>query len=130
MVVNMSVHPARLESVVTRPPRRVSRAQILVLGLFVVPILLNVAFNSYGPLTAESAVRMAFATVAGQTISIVSVVVTLAVTIKRRPGGTSIAFFVLLSAVLVSGAVGAMSTAADTLVTRVDLVAVPTSGLD
>jgi hypothetical protein len=71
---------------------------------------------------------MAFATAAGQTIAIVSVVVALATTIKRRPGGTSIAFFVLLSAVLVTGALGAMSAAADTLVTRVDLGGGPASG--
>jgi hypothetical protein len=129
MVMNMSTVPPQLESVaVARAPRRLSRTQILVLGVFVVPALLSVAFNSYGPLTEESAVRMAFATVAGQTIAILSVAVALAITIKRRPGGTSIAFFVLLSFVLVSGAVGTMSSAADTLVTRVHLVEVPASG--
>lgn len=44
------------------------------LGVIVMPLALSAALNSYGPLTEDGAIRMAFATVAGQTIAILSVI--------------------------------------------------------
>ena len=100
---------------------RVSRGLVLIVGVILVPMALSIVFNSWGPLTAESAMRMAFATVAGQTIAILSVVVTLAMTALNRRWRQLPLFLVI--ALLVFGAASAsMGAAADTLTSRLTIV--------
>lgn len=100
---------------------RVSRGLVLIVGVIFIPMALNLIFNSWGPLTHETAMRMAFATVAGQTIAILSVIVTLAMTTLTRCWRQLPTFIVI--ALLVFGAASAtMGTAADTLSSRLTIV--------
>ncbi|WP_144830411.1 hypothetical protein [Microbacterium sp. BH-3-3-3] len=100
---------------------RVSRGLVLIVGVILIPMALNIIFNSWGPLTHESAMRMAFATVAGQTIAILTVVVTLAMTALTRRRRQLPTFIVI--ALLVFGAASAtMGAAADTLSSRLTIV--------
>lgn len=104
-------------------PRGVSRATVLILGVVVIPVALGFALNSYGPLTEESALRMAFTTVAGQTIAILSGVVALVLTVKRGYAWPAILGFAVIAALIASFAVGQMASAGDLLLTRLDLIA-------
>ncbi|KJQ53209.1 hypothetical protein [Microbacterium sp. SA39] len=99
------------------------RRLILIVSLWVVPLALNVALNSYGPLTAESALRMAFATVAGQTIAIIGAVAALVVTITHRRPLAGIVFFGLVLMFVVAYALTAMEGAGVTILERLDLIA-------
>jgi hypothetical protein len=103
-------------------PRRISRGLVLVLGTFVIPFALNVAFNSYGPLTVDSALRMAFASVAGQTIAILSAILAVILTVRRRYAWPAIAAFVIIAAIITSWAIGNMVSAGDTLLDRLALI--------
>ena len=108
---------------------RPSRRGILLAGVLGVPLVLLLAFNSYGPLTEESALRMAFATVAGQTVAILSALAALAVTVARRrvtPASDyrlQVILFAVIVAVVVLYASEILANAGDVLLSRLDLVA-------
>lgn len=108
----------------SKPRRRVGRGTILLLGVFVIPFALSVALNGWGgPLTAESALRIAGATVAGQTIAILSAVTAVVLTVTRRYALPAILGFIVIAAVITAGAISNMSAAGELLLTRLELVA-------
>jgi len=119
----MTAQPVASTSPQTKRRRGISRGAVLVAGVVLVPIALNVAFNSYGPLTADGAVRMAFATVAGQTIAILSAIAALVLTIRRRYAWPAIAAFVIITAVVSAWAFGNIASAGDTLLDRLSRIA-------
>jgi Co/Zn/Cd efflux system component len=108
---------------VLRRPRLVGRSTVLILGVLVIPFALSVALNSYGPLTVHTALRMAFATVAGQTIAILGAIAALALAIKRGYAWPAIIAFGLIAVVITTWAIGSMASAGTLLIDRLDLVA-------
>lgn len=108
---------------VARTPFWRSRTAILLAGVFVIPSLLALALNSYGALTVDSAIRMAFTTVAGQTIAILSGLGALVMTVVRRAPWPGILFFSALAVIISVWAVVGMVEAAALLQSRLDLVA-------
>lgn len=105
------------------PPWWTRRRLILIVCLFVIPIALSAALNSYGALTVESALRMHAATVAGQTIAILGAVAALVVTITRRRNVPGIVFFTLVLAVVIASALTAIEGAGTLLLGRFDIIA-------
>ncbi|MHA7189576.1 hypothetical protein ACX80N_04670 [Arthrobacter sp. MDT2-16] len=103
-------------------PYRVSNTTILILGVVVIPFVLSAAFSSYGPVTVDSALRMAAATVAGQTIAILSVITATVIAIERRYSVKKVLATVVIAVLVTSSAVSTMATAGDELLTRIDLV--------
>ncbi|MHC9045044.1 hypothetical protein ACYX8G_10705 [Microbacterium saperdae] len=99
------------------------RRVILVLSIFVVPALLSVLLNSYGPLTVESAIRMACATIAGQTVAIGGAAVAFVITVARRRSIPGIVLFAVLLVVVAVYASAAMENAGHLLIDRLDLIA-------
>ena len=127
----MSAIVGSMSTVATDPrktePRKsllwTSRSFIFVAGVFVIPWVLGLALNSWGPLTAESAIVMAFATVAGQTIAIVTAVVVVVLSFVRRIASVSLTISVVVGIVVVLAALSNMSAASDLLQQRLELVA-------
>lgn len=107
----------------TQRPLQLGPVAILLLGVLVVPVVLTAAFNSYGPLTEESAIRMAFATVAGQVIAVLTGIVTVGVAAKRRHNVMQIAILIAVAIAIVFNAVAMSMTAGDLLLSRLDLIA-------
>ncbi|TFV82258.1 hypothetical protein E4V99_15215 [Microbacterium sp. dk485] len=103
--------------------RRVGRGTVLILGVVVIPVVLGAALNSYGPLTEDTAIWMAFATVAGKTITILSAIIAVTLTIQRRYAWPAILGMVLIAALITTWAIGGMASAGDLLLERLDLVA-------
>jgi len=103
--------------------RRFSRGTVLIVGVLVVPFALSVALNNYGALTIDGALRMAFATVAGQTIAILSAIAAVILTIKRRYAWPAVLAFVIIAAAITSWALGSVASAGELLLTRLDLIA-------
>ncbi|TQJ31029.1 hypothetical protein [Microbacterium sp. SLBN-146] len=103
--------------------RRISRGLVLVLGVIVVPFALSAALNSYGALTVDGALRMAYATVAGQTIAILSAIAAVVLTITQRRPWPSLVFFLVVGAFITVAALSTMGSAGDLLLTRLDLIA-------
>ena len=99
-----------------------SRSFIFVVGVFVLPSVLGLAFNSWGPLTSASAIAMAFATVAGHTIAVVSAVTVVFLSFARRSGGASVAMSLVIAAFVVLFALSNVSLAGDLLQQRLELV--------
>lgn len=120
----MSTHTSQLHPTAAVPRwSRLSPTGILLLGVIAIPLALTVALNSYGPLSEESAIRMAFATVAGQTIAVLSAVASLAITLSRRPHPAAIAVFVIIAAVVTLAAIGGMASAGELMLNNLELVA-------
>ena len=115
--------PVEQSPIAKRPRRRIGRAAVLLVGVAVVPVILSLAFNSYGALTVESALRMAATTVAGQTIAILSAIAAVVLTVKRRYAWPSILVFVIIAVAITSWALGSMVSAGDLLLDRLDLIA-------
>lgn len=103
-------------------PYRVSNTTIVILGIWVIPFVLSAAFNSYGPVTVDSALRMAAAAVAGQTIAIMSVITATVIAIERRYSVMKVLATVVIAVLVTSSAVSTMAAAGDDLLTRIDLV--------
>lgn len=118
----MTVPPVVQKSPPVSRPERISRGTVLLLGVILIPVALNVAFNSYGALTVDGALRMAFATVAGQTIAILSAITALVLTVKRGYAWPAIAGFATITAVITASAFGAITSAGDTLLDRLTLI--------
>ncbi|MFG6504567.1 hypothetical protein [Microbacterium sp. P05] len=119
----MSVATIPSETTAERSPRRISRLLVLILGVIVIPFALTAALNSYGALTVDGALRMAFGMVAGQTLAILSGFACVVLTIKRGSGAHAIVGFAVLAALITLGAVGHIGSAGDLLLTRLDLIA-------
>ncbi|MCD2441129.1 hypothetical protein LQ757_02455 [Agromyces sp. SYSU K20354] len=119
----MTVPAATEQPAVANRSRRISRGAILIVGVIVVPVALTVLLNSYGALTVDGALRMAFATVAGQTIAILSAITAVVLTVRRGYRPLPIAAFVLIAAAVTLFAISAMSSAGDLLLTRLDIIA-------
>lgn len=100
----------------------VNRRMVLIFGAILIPFALSAIFNSYGPLTEETALRMAFAGVAGQTIAILSAVAIVLMTIRRRLL-VQLPVMVVIAALVIAAAVGTMTTQGTLLVQRLDRVA-------
>ncbi|NLP82391.1 hypothetical protein HF576_00865 [Microbacterium sp. CFH 90308] len=115
--------PSSVDQASTARRRRISRGTVLIVGVLVIPFALSAALNSYGALTVESALRMAFATVAGQTIAIVSAVVAVVLTVRRRYALPAILAFALIAALITTWAIGTMGTAGDLLLERLNTIA-------
>lgn len=98
-----------------------SRGLILIVGVILIPMALNIVCNSWGPLTQESAMRMAFATVAGQTVAILSVTVTLAMTAMTRRWRQIPLFAVIVLSIFMAAA-ATMDSAADELSSRLVMI--------
>lgn len=120
----MTTASPRLESRPAAKRRRpISRAVVLLLGVLVIPVALTAVFNSYGPLTEAGALRMAAATVAGQTIAILSAVTAVVLTVKRRYALPAILAFVVIAAAVTAGAIMNVTAAGELLLQRLDLIA-------
>lgn len=102
---------------------RLSSGGILVLGVLAIQFALTVVFNSYGPLTEESAIRMAFATVAGQTIAILTAIAVLAIALYRRATLAEVAVLGVIVVAVTLAATASMESAGELLLNRLDLVA-------
>jgi predicted MFS family arabinose efflux permease len=105
------------------PPWWTRRRLILILALFVFPIALSLATNSWGALTVESALRMHAGAIAGQTIGILGAVAALVVTFTHRRNMPGIVFFTLVLAAVVVSALSAMENAGAVLLDRFDTIA-------
>lgn len=100
----------------------VNRRMVLIIGAILIPFALSAIFNSYSPLTEETALRMAFAGVAGQTIAILSAVAIVVMTIRRRLF-VQLPVMAVIAALVIAAAVGTMTTQGTLLVQRLDRVA-------
>ena len=98
-----------------------SRGLILIVGVVLIPMALTVVCNSWGPLTRESAMRMAFATVAGQTVAILSVTVTLAMTALTRRW-RQVPLFSVIALSIFMAAAATMGAAAEELSSRLMMI--------
>ncbi|CAL4858682.1 MULTISPECIES: hypothetical protein [unclassified Microbacterium] len=107
---------------VARRRYRPTRWTVLVAGVVVVPLALMLVFNSWGPLTEESAVRMAFAQVAGQTVAILSALAFVVLTIRRGVDWAATAGALLVAALVISWSAAAIDRAAGDLVDRIATV--------
>jgi len=116
--------------VAVRAPRWFARRRfVLIMSLFVIPIALSASLNSYGPLTVDSALRMAFASVARQTIAVIGALVALVITLTSRRSLPGVIFFALVALLVTVNAVSAMSGTGQLLLDRLDLIA-ETAALD
>ncbi|GAB2518491.1 hypothetical protein GCM10027064_15210 [Microbacterium petrolearium] len=102
--------------------RALKRRTVLMLGGLLIPAALAIAFNSYGPLTVESALRMAFATIAGQTITILSAAAVVWMTFRRTRDVAPRVGIVLIAMFIVGLSLSTMATAGQLLLTRLDLI--------
>lgn len=99
------------------------------MGVLVIPFALSALFNSYGALTYESAIRMGFATAAGQTIAILSAIGVIALAVARRRTVDHAAFLIqvvvltFIALAITVNAFEVMSSASELLLTRLDLAA-------
>ena len=105
----------------TMPRWWLRRRFVLLMSVLVLPAALSALLNSYGALTEESAMRMAFATVAGQTVAMLGALAAVVLTIVQRRRG--LVLFVLIGFVVIVCAVAAMGTAGELLLARLDLIA-------
>ena len=72
----------------------------LLVGVIIVPFALSVIFNSYSSPDSAAYVRTAFASVAGSTIAIATVIVLLAHRLIRRSAPSSIGLFGVIAVVV------------------------------
>ncbi len=105
----------------TMPRWWLRRRFVLLMSVLVLPAALSALLNGYGPLTEESAMRMAFATVAGQTVAMLGALAAVVLTIVQRRRG--LVLFVLIGFVVIVNAVAAMGSAGELLLSRLDLIA-------
>ena len=108
---------------IAAPRRPVSRAIVFVVGVLVIPFAISAIFNGYGALTVDSAFRMHAATIAGQTIAILTAVLVVGLTIRRRYALPAILAVSLIAMLVTAHAFGAIESSGDLLLTRLDLIA-------
>ena len=102
-----------MSDVATRPDttsrRKLSAPVLLVGGVVVVPTLLTFVFNSWEAPDAEAFVRMAFASVAGATIAIVTALAVLISRIRER--FSTVAVFAVIAVVVIYYSLSAIDRA-------------------
>ena len=91
---------------------------LLIGGVVVAPTALGLLFTSWSTPDDEASVRMAFATVAGATLAIATVVGVLVDRIIRRATVSTIAIFAVIALVVVPYELNAISGAAELLLAR------------
>jgi hypothetical protein len=97
-------------------------APILLVGaLIVVPVTLGLLTTSWSAPDPEAYVRMAFASVAGATLVIATVLGLLVDRIIRRATVSTIAIFAVIALMVVPDELGVLSRAADTLLFNLSL---------
>jgi dolichyl-phosphate-mannose--protein O-mannosyl transferase len=97
-------------------------APILLIGaLVVVPVAFGLLFNSWTAPDDEAYVRMAFATVAGATLAVATVLGLLIDRIIRRATVSTIAIFTVIALIVVPYELNAISRAAELLLTRLNM---------
>jgi Co/Zn/Cd efflux system component len=105
-----------------RPRRRPSRALILIAGAVLIPLVLALIFTSYHTVTEESAVRQAFALVAGQTIAMLTAIAVVVVTaVERR--WRELPLFVVIALAVISSAVSSLTRTGEQLLQLLSTVA-------
>ncbi|WP_345800400.1 hypothetical protein AAIB33_13095 [Microbacterium sp. AZCO] len=120
----MTTHAAAAEqSPLVRRRGRIGRGTVLIVGVVLIPWALALAFNNYGPLTVDGAIQMAFATVAGQTVAIISAVTAFVLTVRRRYAWPAVVALGIIAALITFSAFSMMASAGDTLVDRLGAVA-------
>ncbi|MCR2786103.1 MULTISPECIES: hypothetical protein [unclassified Microbacterium] len=119
----MTAQPVVEKNPLMKRPRPISRGTVLAVGVILIPMALTVAFNSYGALTVDGALRMAFATVAGQTIAILSAITALVLTVKRRYAWPTTVAFAIITALVTMWAFGSIASAGESLLNRFDVIA-------
>jgi hypothetical protein len=108
----------------TRPGtslRGFSAPLLLLFGLVIVPGALSLLSTPAGAPTDEDYVRMAFSTVAGATVAILSVAGLLVDRIVRRAKASTIVLFAAIALVVVPWQLSMISSAADLLLVRLSL---------
>jgi hypothetical protein len=101
--------------------RGFSAPLLLLGGLVIVPIGLALLTTSYEAPDDAAYVRMAFASVAGATVAIITVLGLLVDRIVRRASLSTIAIFAVIALVVVPWQLSAISRATDLLLTRLAL---------
>lgn len=119
----MTAQPTLGPRPLVRRSRPVSRGTVLIVGVILIPIALNVALNSYGALTVDGAIRMAFATVAGQTVAVISALAALVLTVERRYAWPAVMAFGIIATLISAAALLTIATAGETLLDRLDMIA-------
>jgi xanthine/uracil permease len=94
---------------------------VLVIGVIVIPVALSVVSGNVSEPDENSYIRMAFATVAGATVAIVSVMGLLLDRIIRRASTATIAILSVIALVVVSWEVNAIRGAGETLLIRLGM---------
>lgn len=110
------------ETAALRPRRRLSRGLILIAGVVLIPFALGLIFNSYHTVTEESAVRQAFALVAGQTIAMLTAHAVVVVTAMERRW-RELPLFVVIALAVISSAVSSLTRTGERLVQLLSTVA-------
>ncbi|KQR26306.1 hypothetical protein ASF76_03365 [Microbacterium sp. Leaf151] len=100
--------------VTPRSSLKVSRGLVLIIGVLAVPFALMLVFTSYTTVTVDSALRQAFAGVAGQTVAMLSAVTTVAMTAFSRRW-RELPLFVVIAALVCTAAVNSMVGTAEQL---------------
>lgn len=100
-----------------------SAGVILVMGVMVVPFSITAIFMSHSAPDAADYVRMAFASVAGATIAIITVVGLLIHRIVRRSPPGTIAWFAFIAVLIGSWQLAGISNVADSLLTALGIAA-------
>jgi hypothetical protein len=85
--------------------------------------VVSAVFNSYGPLTEESAIRMAFATVVGQVLAVLSGFAVIGLAVKRRYDIPKIVLLAVVAVVITVNAFAVAGSAGGLLLSRLDLIA-------
>ncbi|EQM73038.1 hypothetical protein L687_07110 [Microbacterium maritypicum MF109] len=99
---------------------RFSRPICLITGVLIVPFALAILVGGAGELTASSAVRMAFAGVAGQTVAVLTALVLVVDTLRRREQIYWILLYGFIAAAVGLFAYYQVTSAAELLLTRLD----------
>ncbi len=94
---------------------------VLLAGHLLIPLALAIAFNSYGPPDDAAFVRMAFATVAGCTVGILSSVVAVVVTFRHAQARIVRTVMGFGAGLLAMHAIGTLASASEQLLERLGL---------
>ncbi|KQZ85565.1 hypothetical protein ASD56_04415 [Microbacterium sp. Root166] len=100
-----------------------SAGVILVVGVMVVPFAITAIFMSYSAPDAADYVRMAFASVAGATIAIITVLGLLIHRIVRRSPLGTIAWFAFIAVLIGSWQLAGISSRVSSLLTTLGIPA-------
>lgn len=101
--------------------RGFSAPLLLLTGVVLVPLGIGLLANSWEAPDDAAYVRMAFATVSGATIAILTVLGLLVDRVVRRASASTIAIFAVIALVVVPWALNEIASAGELLLTRLAL---------